>query len=81
MTKKHIKTQVEGANAPERLMWEAEANRIAQRAADALRASRRSLGALPVHVPTWTGRAGGVGGGGGGGRQFGGVAAVGGADR
>lgn len=61
-------SRIEGANDPETLATDLEANKIAQRAADALRASRQQCQTVGVHVPTWTGRhgrAGAVGGRGG----------------
>lgn len=50
--------KIEGANDPERISLEREAARLAQQAAEALRASRLAVAQLPVHAPTWTGRSG-----------------------
>lgn len=50
--------KIEGANDRTVLQHEREATKIAQQATEALRQSRRALQHVPVHVPTWTGRAG-----------------------
>jgi hypothetical protein len=56
---------IEGANDPDaahvRRLADAEAARIAQRAAEALRQSRRACQTQGVAVPTWTGRRGAAG--------------------
>jgi len=53
--------RIEGANDPEALSSQAEAARIAQRAAEALRRSRAACQTAAVHIPTWTGRHGSAG--------------------
>ncbi|BDA48603.1 probable DNA excision repair protein ERCC-6 [Coccomyxa sp. Obi] len=54
-------SKIEGANNPEALNIDAQAARIARRAAAALRQSRAALMTAPVNQPTWTGRSGGSG--------------------
>ncbi|PSC71103.1 CHROMATIN REMODELING 8 [Micractinium conductrix] len=53
--------KVEGANDPQRRAADAEAARIARRAAEALKQSRLACARAPVSQPTWTGRSGGAG--------------------
>jgi DNA excision repair protein ERCC-6 len=52
--------KIEGAHKPGNNFAQKEARKIAERAAKALRDSRKTLMATPVHVPTWTGRSGGA---------------------
>ncbi|EIE27594.1 hypothetical protein COCSUDRAFT_34894 [Coccomyxa subellipsoidea C-169] len=54
-------SKIEGANNPEALNIDAQAARIARRAAAALRQSRAACVTAPVNQPTWTGRSGGSG--------------------
>ncbi len=51
-------SKIESANDPEARSIEAEASRIACRAAEALRLSRAACQNVAVNVPTWTGRSG-----------------------
>jgi len=50
--------KIEGAYKPENNIAKKEAKKIAEKAAKALRESRRSLMSTPLTVPTWTGRSG-----------------------
>ncbi|CAL5223760.1 g6324 [Coccomyxa viridis] len=51
-------SKIEGANNPEALNIDAQAARIARKAAEALKRSRQVCQAAPVNQPTWTGRSG-----------------------
>lgn len=50
--------KIEGAYKPENNMAKKEAKKIAEKAAKALKESRRSLMSTPLTVPTWTGKSG-----------------------
>lgn len=50
--------KIEGAYKPENNIAKKEAKKIAEKAAKALRESRRSLMSTPLTVPTWTGKSG-----------------------
>ena len=52
--------KIEGAHHPENNFARREARKVAERAAKALRDSRKTLMTTPINVPTWTGRSGGV---------------------
>ena len=52
--------KIEGAHKPENNFAQREARKVAERAAKALRDSRKAIMATPINVPTWTGRSGGV---------------------
>ncbi|EFJ53228.1 hypothetical protein VOLCADRAFT_120230 [Volvox carteri f. nagariensis] len=54
-------SKIEGANDPEVIAVHAEAQRVAQRAAEALRRSRLACAAASIATPTWTGRHGRAG--------------------
>ncbi|GIL85733.1 hypothetical protein Vretifemale_14117, partial [Volvox reticuliferus] len=54
-------SKIEGANDPELIAVHAEAQRVAQRAAEALRRSRLACAAASIATPTWTGRHGRAG--------------------
>jgi DNA excision repair protein ERCC-6 len=53
--------KIVGANDPENVIVDYEANRVAKRAAEALRQSRVARAHADVAVPTWTGRSGAAG--------------------
>lgn len=53
--------RIVGANDPENVIVDYEANRVARRAAEALKQSRAARATADVAVPTWTGRSGAAG--------------------
>ena len=53
--------KIEDAHNPENRIAQKEAQRIAERAAKALKQSRASVSSNPVNAPTWTGRSGHAG--------------------